>query len=255
MLSTPVSDGRPHGPFPTTPRPHLAAHISAITTASLPSTESRSRHAGPVCCVAAVLLLLPMQSLTGQAPQSPAVKSVKVTTTSDGSQLYSYPSGLTCLKRADYAKVINAAAALKIKEIFALETSYQTKLDNVKKLSPSFQELDASFFDFCTQYAQGLITKDQYTEDRNAFNQIRRDLIKHEIELTTTFNQQPDDKPSPVLATSTATPSPPLRPASTVTPPATRPPLTPTPHLSPATPPPGGSPGPTPTAAGLLGGG
>ncbi|MEW6601129.1 MAG: hypothetical protein AB1499_09175 [Nitrospirota bacterium] len=111
------------------------------------------------------------------------LSSPVITELPDKSLLYSFQSGVTCKKTPDYTKYINTGGKAQIKEIFEASGNYESKWQSIKVINPTFGMIDATFFDICFDYGQGLIDKVKYDEKREVYEKIREDMFKEEGKL------------------------------------------------------------------------
>lgn len=105
----------------------------------------------------------------------------KVSTLDDGSQIYRFENGKSCVKTPYALKNTDAEGALKIREIFETTFSYEKKYEQIKSLGKEFDQLDAAFFSICHDHAEGRIDDDTYRTLRNDYEKIRQEFMKKGI--------------------------------------------------------------------------
>jgi hypothetical protein len=98
----------------------------------------------------------------------------------DGSQVYQYQSGTTCIKQADYATERTISGKASITKVFSAEGNSSQKVVDALSYSPSVSALHAALFDMCTAYGSGTITKQQYDEERDALSKLQIAVIEKE---------------------------------------------------------------------------
>jgi hypothetical protein len=104
----------------------------------------------------------------------------KISTNSDGSQVYTYQNKTTCIKRADYATERTLSGKASIKQVFSAEGSSSQKVVDALAYSPSVSAVHAALFDLCTAYGSGAINKQQYDDERNILTKLQVAVIEKE---------------------------------------------------------------------------
>src|ERR1700747_3306245 len=97
----------------------------------------------------------------------------RIKTNKDGSQVYQYQNGTTCIKQADYATERTISGKASITKVFSAEGSSSQKVVDALSYSPSVSAVHAALFDMCTAYGSGTITKQQYDEERDALSKLQ----------------------------------------------------------------------------------
>ena len=105
----------------------------------------------------------------------------KVSTLDDGSQIYRFENGKSCVKTPYALKNTDVEGALKIREIFETNFSYEKKYERIKSLGKEFDQLDAAFFSICHDHAEGRIDDTRYTQFRDEYERIRQEFLKKEL--------------------------------------------------------------------------
>jgi hypothetical protein len=122
----------------------------------------------------------------------------KIRTNSDGSQVYQYQKGTTCIKQADYATERTVSGKASIKQAFSAEGSSSQKVVDALAYSPSVSAVHAALFDVCTAYGSGATNKQQYEEERKALQKLQNSVIEKEAGQSLTVPQKtvPSQDPS-----------------------------------------------------------
>jgi hypothetical protein len=127
-------------------------------------------------------VLVALSSSLGAQESAPSRPNlVRVQRIPTGGQIFQYKNGASCLRRDDYEKTVHACGKIAIKTVFEASGSYQTKIVNIKKLSPKWEMIDDAFFDICSQYGEGISSLAEYKENRKAYDQLRLDYLAGKI--------------------------------------------------------------------------
>lgn len=99
---------------------------------------------------------------------------VKVIQNNDASQIYEFPNGRTCHKKADYTQYSKTEATAQIKDILQGKYSAEEKFENAKKREPRMEEVDAALFDTCYEYGEERLSENEYKSGRQAYDKFRQ---------------------------------------------------------------------------------
>jgi hypothetical protein len=127
----------------------------------------------------------------------------KIKTNKDGSQVYQYQNGTTCIKQADYATERTLSGKASITKVFSAEANSSQKVVDALSYSPSVSAVHAALFDMCTAYGGGTITKQEYDEERDVLAKLQVAVIQKEAGQNLAKPVTTTDKPSGSDATST----------------------------------------------------